>query len=104
VFHDEYALSGQMKISANTAVKSQLSTLPQSDQYHVTSVLSNLLAKPIESSYQIKRIPDGRDLFMVRITSRLRALVRINRDEDQIELIAIARPDQIEPYLKDVRS
>jgi hypothetical protein len=93
-----------MKISANTAVTSQLSTLPQGDQEHVTSVLSNLLDNSVDTSDRVKRIPTDDTLFEIRITSRLRALVRMREDKEEVELLAIARPDQLERYIKMQRA
>jgi hypothetical protein len=91
-----------MKISANSAIQSQLSTLPTRDQEHVTSVLSSF--DPARASDHVRKIPNDNNLYEVRITSRLRALVRIRRDLDQVELLAVVRPDQIDRYVKVMRA
>lgn len=93
-----------MKITANTAVTSQLSTLARSDQEHVISVLSTLPDNPADASDRVKRIPSDNTLFEIRITSRLRALVRIQKETSEVELLAIARPDQLEHYMRIQRA
>ena len=93
-----------MKVSANTAVQSQLSTLPASDQARVASVLNGLFDSQALTTNYVKQIPGDNTLFQVRITERLRALVRIRKDQKQVELLAIARPDQLEHYIKTQRA
>jgi hypothetical protein len=90
-----------MQVSANTAVKSQLSTLPKSDQAHLNSVLINL--DTAREKGDIRKIPNGDTLFEIRISSTLRALVRIKKEGDEVEILAIARPDQLEQYIKSTR-
>jgi hypothetical protein len=95
------------RISANTAVRSQLSTLPDWDREQVNSALTKLVRDVMSNQSvlpaDVKPIPDDETLFNLRVNARLRALIRIERDSGQIEIIAIARPEQLEPYVKALR-
>jgi mRNA-degrading endonuclease RelE of RelBE toxin-antitoxin system len=85
-----------MEVSANTAIQAQLSTLPASDQDRVDSMLKMLAQNPESMATHLKRLTPEKNLWEFRITSRLRALVRIGNE--RIEILAIARPDQLDQY------
>ena len=85
-----------MEVSANSAIKAQLSTLPESDQDRVDSMLKTLAQDPQSLADHLRQVPGDNNLWEVRITSRLRALVRI--ENNRIEILAIARPDQLDRY------
>jgi hypothetical protein len=85
-----------VEILANTAIKAQLSTLPESDQNSVDSMLKKLAQDTRSVQSNLSKVSTGKNLWELQITSHLRALVRI--DEDQIEILAVARPDQLKRY------
>ena len=87
-----------MEILVNSAIEAQLSTMPAADQDRVDSMLQRLAQQP-ESVRDHRRRRDD-NLWEFRITSRLLALVRI--EKDRIELLALARPDQLDFYRKSV--
>jgi hypothetical protein len=85
-----------VEILANTAIKAQLSTLPESDQNIVDSMLKKLAQDSRSVASNLSKVSTGKNLWELQITSHLRALVRI--DEDRIEVLAVARPDQLKRY------
>jgi mRNA-degrading endonuclease RelE of RelBE toxin-antitoxin system len=87
-----------MEILANSAIQAQLSTMPEADQDRVDSMLQRLAQHPESVRDHLRRRDDN--LWEFRITSRLLALVRI--EKDRIELLAVARPDQLDLYRKSV--
>jgi len=85
-----------MSISANTAINSQLATLPESDREHLISLLQALANDPFSLGQRATPLPSDNSLFEVRVSSRLRALVRLT--ESGVEILAVARPDQLMHY------
>lgn len=92
-----------MEVLANTAIRAQLSTLPESDQDRVDSMLQKLAQDAKSVRDHLRQIRTDTNLWELRITSRLRALLRI--ENDRIEVLAVARPDQLNRYWRsDVAS
>jgi mRNA-degrading endonuclease RelE of RelBE toxin-antitoxin system len=84
-----------MEVHVNSAIRAQLSTLPDSDQAKTESVLQKL-RQGLPRTASIRRLRENGNLWEVRITSRLRALLRI--ESDHVEVLAVARPDQLQRY------
>jgi len=92
-----------VEVLANTAIRAQLSTLPESDQDRVDSMLQKLAQDAKSVRDHLRQIRTDTNLWELRITSRLRALLRI--ENDRIEVLAVARPDQLNRYWRsDVAS
>jgi mRNA-degrading endonuclease RelE of RelBE toxin-antitoxin system len=89
----------QVRLEANGAVQAQLATLPRLDQARAERALTRLVENPNSSSPVKKRLIQDRNLWSVRISPQLRALVRI--DHDKVTLIAIARHDELGRYWLD---
>jgi hypothetical protein len=106
-----------MEVVMNSAIKAQVSTLPETDQVKLETMLRRLAPTKIDPPSKtepplgkIKSIPeDLRDPGRVRIgdarqspprtpyrTPQLRALLKI--ENDRIEVVAVARPDQLKRY------
>jgi mRNA-degrading endonuclease RelE of RelBE toxin-antitoxin system len=84
-------------LEANSAVQKQLSTLPPPDQSRTQRALTRLVENPDSSSPVKRRVSADSDLWEVKISPQLRALVRIERDT--ITVLAVARHDELEQYL-----
>jgi mRNA-degrading endonuclease RelE of RelBE toxin-antitoxin system len=84
-----------MEVHVNSAIRAQLSTLPDSDQAKTESILQKL-TQGLPRTPNIRRLRGNGDLWELRITSRLRALLRI--ENDRVEVLAVARPDQLQRY------
>jgi mRNA-degrading endonuclease RelE of RelBE toxin-antitoxin system len=86
----------QLPFEANSAVQAQLSTLPTSDQLLTQRALTRLAENPNSSTPIKKRLGLDHDLWEVKISPQLRALVRI--EHDKLTVLAIARHDEIARY------
>jgi hypothetical protein len=84
-----------VEVLVNSAIKAQLSTLPESEQVQ-TDVMLQRLAREFPGLPNLKPLPAASNLWELRISSRLRALVRI--ENDQANVLAVARPDQLQRY------
>ncbi len=85
-----------MELVINSAIRAQLSTLPESDESRTDEMLRKLAQDFHGMRTNLRRIPRSEELWELGITSRLRALVRIAGN--QIIVVAVARPDQLEQY------
>jgi hypothetical protein len=101
------SIDANPRISANAVAISQLFTLPEKDRMNVFSTLSGLVDDIVNNPgalpEQLEQIPGDARLFEVRIEPDLRAMLRVEQGEGRIRIIAIARPEQLEPYVKTLR-
>jgi hypothetical protein len=83
----------------NSAVRAQLSTMPALDQSKIIRKLEEL-ALQLPSKRGLRRISAAAedDLWELRISSRIRVLIRIAND--QFDVLAVARVDQMERYVR----
>jgi Txe/YoeB family toxin of Txe-Axe toxin-antitoxin module len=88
-----------MTIFINSAIQAQISTLPVADQTRIASVLHQLENTPRRIPENVHRLIGQNDLWSARITRNLRAIFRIT--DDDIYLLAIARPQQVDHYLRN---
>ncbi len=84
-----------VEILVNSAIKAQLSTLPEAEQIQTDAMLQRL-GQDFPGLPNLKRLRAASNLWELRISSRLRALVRI--ENDRANVLAVARPDQLQRY------
>jgi hypothetical protein len=101
------SLADECRITANTAVYSQISTLSEADRTAVISRLASfidaVLGKIGTLPDYAKLVPGPGDLVEIRIDPQLRALVELDREGGVLKIVSLARPEQIEPYAKTFR-
>ncbi len=84
-----------MEIVVNSATKAQLSTLPESVQSQ-THAMFQRLRQEFPELPNLKKVPAASDLWELRISPRLRAVVQI--ENGRASVLAVARPDQLQHY------
>jgi mRNA-degrading endonuclease RelE of RelBE toxin-antitoxin system len=87
-----------VQFEINSAIRAQLSTLPKSDQTRFERELGRLAENPQSPSPTKRRVSPDRDLWELRISPQLRALVRIKNDK--VVVLAVVRHDQLARYLR----
>jgi mRNA-degrading endonuclease RelE of RelBE toxin-antitoxin system len=87
-----------VQFEINIAIRAQLSTLPKSDQMRFERELGRLAENPQSPSPGKKRVSADRDLWELRISPKLHALVRIKRDK--ITVLAVVQKAELERYLR----
>jgi len=85
-----------VELLINSAIKAQLSTLPDSDQLKTEAALHRL-TQEFPNLPGLRRLGADGNLWELSITTRLRAFVRV--ESNRAEVIAVARPDQLQRYL-----
>ena len=84
-----------MEVNINTPTKIQISTLPKTDRAQTDASLRRL-ARDFPKLPNLKRVRPAGNLWELRISPRLRALVQI--DNERANVLAVARPDQLRRY------
>ncbi len=87
-----------MELVLLSAVRVQLSTLPVAELEATLSKLRQLAGNPDQMGHEARRVRSDPDLWMVHLSGRLRALVRIQGN--QLQVLAVAPLDQLTPYLE----
>lgn len=82
-----------MKVLIGSAAQAQISTMPESDQTQVAAALLKLHDK-FSNMEELRRIAPDEDLWEVRVTPDLRAVVQVAKDRAVV--IAVARRDQFQ--------
>ena len=86
-----------MELEINSAIKAQLSTLPKVDQLRAERVLKRVAENPHVPASIKSRLTSDPNLWQVRISPKLRALVKITNG--RVTVVAVARHDQLKRYL-----
>ena len=86
-----------MELLINSAIKAQLSTMPDSDQLKTEAALHSL-TQEFPNVPGLRRVGADGNLWELSITFRLRAFLRV--ESDRAEVIAVVRPDQLQRYLR----
>ncbi|HJU16319.1 MAG TPA: hypothetical protein VJ770_07600 [Stellaceae bacterium] len=82
-----------MELLINSAIKAQISTMPDADQ-HATEAVFHRLAEEFPNVPDLRK-KDG-NLWELNITPRLLALVRI--ESGRVEILAVMRLEQLQHY------
>ncbi len=96
-----------LRITANTAILSQMSTLSETDRSSPIAKLQDAARRLIDHDPTV--LPELRDLsredtlYMLRVDASLRALFRVNEAAGAVELVSLARTEQMEPWAKSFR-
>jgi hypothetical protein len=94
-------------IRANTAVLSQISTLSEADHSTLIAKLQEAARRLIDHepavSLDMHALAGERDLYVLRVDASLRALIRANEAAGEVEVLSVARVEQMEPYAKSLR-
>jgi hypothetical protein len=86
-----------MELFVPTAIRAQLVTLPDAERHATLSRLEQLAQDPGRFGPDIWKSKQDAQLWTVRLSGRMRALVR---DEgSQLRVLAIAPREQLLPYL-----
>lgn len=87
-----------MQLVVPTAVSAQLGILPDAEHDAMLSRLQQLAGDPARLGSDVQKSPSDADLWTVRLSGRMRALVRV--EGDQLRVLAVAPLDQLIPYLE----
>jgi len=86
-----------VELEVPTAIRAQLVTLPDDERDATLARLELLALDPSRLGTDVKKSRDDTDLWTVRLSPRLRALVRA--DGNRLRVLAVASRDQLLPYL-----
>jgi hypothetical protein len=86
-----------MELEVPTAIRAQLLTLPDDERIATLSRLHLLAQDPDHLGADVKKSPHDAQLWTVRLSARMRALVRA--DGNCLHVLAVAPRDQLLPYL-----
>jgi hypothetical protein len=86
-----------VELEVPTAIRAQLVTLPDDERGATLARLELLALDPDRLGTDVRRSRDDADLWTVRLSPRLRALVRA--DGHRLRVLAVASRDQLLPYL-----
>jgi len=86
-----------MELEMNSAIKAQLSTLSKLDRARTERVLKRVAEDPHMPPSIKSRLNSDPNLWQVRISPTLRALVRIANGK--VIVLAVARHDELKRYL-----
>jgi hypothetical protein len=89
------AEGGLMKLLINSAIKAQISTMPDADQIATEAALRRL-AEEFPNVPDLRKVREDGNLWELTVTPRLLAFVRI--ENDRAEVIAIMRSEQLQYY------
>jgi hypothetical protein len=87
-----------VELEVPTAIRAQLVTLPDDERGAILARLELLGRDPNRLAADVRRSRDDVDLWTVRLSPRLRALVRA--DGHRLRVLAVASSDQLLPYLR----
>jgi hypothetical protein len=87
-----------MELVVPTAISAQLGILPDAEQGAMLSRLQQLAGDPARLGTDVNKSPSDANLWTVRLSGRMRALVRA--DGDKLRVLAVAPLDQLIPYLE----
>ena len=87
-----------MELVVSTAVSAQLGILPDAEHDAMVCRLRQLAADSARLGNDVKKSPSDTNLWTVRLSGRMRALVRV--EGDQLRVVAVAPLDQLLPYLE----
>jgi hypothetical protein len=86
-----------VELDVPTAIRAQLVTLPDAERGATLARLELLAQDPDRLGTDVRKSRDDADLWTVRLSPRLRALVRA--DGNRLRVLAVASRDQLLPYL-----
>jgi len=86
-----------VELELPTAIRAQLVTLPEDERGAVLARLELLAHDPGGLGTDVRKSRDDADLWAVRLSPQLRALVRV--DGNCLRVLAVASRDQLLPYL-----
>jgi hypothetical protein len=86
-----------VELEVPTAIRAQLVTLPDDERGATLARLELLAQDPDCLGTDVRKSRDDADLWTVRLSPRLRALVRA--DGNRLRVLAVASRDQLLPYL-----
>ena len=94
-------------ITANSALLSQMSTLSEADHSTLIAKLQEAARQLIDHeptvSLEMHALAGERDLYVLRVDASLRALIRLNEAAGALEVLSVARVEQMEPWAKSLR-
>jgi hypothetical protein len=86
-----------VELEVPTAIRAQLVTLPDDERGATLARLELLAQDPDRLGTDVRKSRGDADLWTVRLSPRLRALVRA--DGNRLRVLAVASRDQLLPYL-----
>ena len=86
-----------VELEVPTAIRAQLVTLPDDERGATLARLELLAQDPDRLGTDVRKSRDDAGLWTVRLSPRLRALVRA--DGNRLRVLAVASRDQLLPYL-----
>lgn len=86
-----------VELEVPTAIRAQLVTLPDDERGATLARLELLAEDPDRLGADIRKSRDDANLWTVRLSPRLQALVRA--DGNRLRVLAVASRDQLLPYL-----
>jgi hypothetical protein len=89
---------GSMEPEFSTAIRAQLLTLPEGDGTRALARLMEVVGNPERLAHEGHQSPSDPTLWTIRLSGRLRALVRV--EDERVQVLAIAPVDQMTPYLQ----
>jgi hypothetical protein len=84
-----------MELLINSAIKAQLSTMPDADQ-RATETAFHRLAEEFPNVPDLRKVGKDSNLWELNITPCLLALVRI--ENGRVEVLAVMRLEQLQHY------
>jgi hypothetical protein len=86
-----------MELDVPTAIRAQLATLPDDERRATLSRLELLAQDPERLGTDVHKSPQDAQLWTVRLSARMRALVRA--EGNRLHVLAVAPREQLLPYL-----
>lgn len=87
-----------MELVVPAAISAQFGILSDAEHGAMLSRLHQLAGDPDRFGTDVKKSPSDANLWTVRLSGRMRALVRV--EGDRLRVLAVAPLDQLVPYLE----